>query len=1328
MSSWVIWMLAGLAAVGLFLLWPNVDQSVVVVENEKISQKEFSRAYDGLVAQLQRTYAQVGQDFNRFLSGIGGLERRLELQARVLDDLVRKRLIARELRRRQIVVSDTDINDRTEIELERILRQNRLTEAQAEEILKARGSSLAQFKRELREAVATYLQTEKLRDHVVGTLRPSDAELSAYLEKHREKYDEPEQIRARHILIRVAEGASEAEVAKAKHQIEQIRQELEAGADFAELAKKYSQDPGSAQNGGDLGFFGRGQMVPEFEESAFALAVGAISEPVRTIFGFHLIKVEEKKPVRQPALAEIRDRVLQDYIEDEREARFEAWYRDVKQQAQITIRDPLLRIYYLLEREQKLDEALRAYEKLTKETYQKAHLARVKTKQLLREEESAKAQQRKREIVELWLGQMVALKNPEERAQVIEQITQIQPETMPGHAFFHLRVRGDGREPSELILALQRRLQNYGISRSTIVPAGVEQLAVWLSLSDGVSDQAVRRLLQTRGLIELKRVLRLGESGEDLQATGLGQQVLKDRTESEQPGQGRQLLVVEKPILERVLLKEAHAQTNPAGRPAGPIIRMRVAERTVEALAQAIAAFGENELIAIVIDGVVYGTLPVTAGLKQLLAAKGSTLDVQIEEAVSVSLEEAEALAFALTSEPLPASLQILYPQKETKKEEMKKMEARMTKPAVELIPRKTLFSNPDKAMPRVSPDGNRLAFLAPVNGVLNVWVGPADNPEQAQPVTKDTKRGIRAYFWAYTNRHILYLQDKDGDENWRVYSVNLETNEIKDLTPLENVRAEIQEVSRKYPNEILILLNDRDPQAHDVYRVNIETGERELLLKNEGHFIGFTTDEEYRVRLAMRFAPDGGSELLRRTPDDAWESLLKISYEDSLTTWPIQFDLTGNYLYMVDSRGRNTSALMAVHVGTGEQRLLAEDPQADISDVMIHPTQRRVQGAASTYERKRWQLLDSALQQDFEYLRTLADGDIEVVSRSLDDRRWVVAYLLDNGPVRYYLYEREQRTARFLFTNRKALEGLPLAKMHPVIIGARDGLKLVSYLTLPLEADPHQRGRPQHPLPMVLFVHGGPWARDSWGYHPYHQWLANRGYAVLSVNFRGSTGFGKEFLNAGNREWGGKMHDDLVDAVQWAVRERIADPQRVAIMGGSYGGYATLVGLTFTPDLFACGVDIVGPSNLITLLNTLPPYWAPAIELFTTRVGDHRTEEGRKFLESRSPLTYVDRIRKPLLIAQGANDPRVKQSESDQIVQAMQAKQIPVTYVLFPDEGHGFARPENNLAFNTIAEAFLYRCLEGERYEPIGEDFAGSSVTVPVGAHEIPGLQEKLR
>lgn len=654
----------------------------------------------------------------------------------------------------------------------------------------------------------------------------------------------------------------------------------------------------------------------------------------------------------------------------------------------------------------------------------------------------------------------------------------------------------------------------------------------------------------------------------------------------------------------------------------------------------------------------------------------------------------------------------------------MKPLEQKITTP---LIARDILFGNPDKAAARLSPDGSKLAFLAPVNGVLNVWVGPTDDPAAAKAVTNDTGRGIRTYFWAYTNNHILYLQDKSGNENWRVYSVDLTSGQTKDLTPAEGVQARIQEVSPKIPQEILVGLNDRDAQNHDIYRINIETGEKQLVQENKDGFADFTTDDDYHIRFADRLTPDGGSELVQTSPKGAWQLFAKIPPEDALTTGPTGFDKTGKILYMIDSRGRDTGALTMINLETGAQTVIAEDPQTDVSDVIVHPTEKNVQAVAFTYDRKHWKVLDQSIAGDLDYLRTVADGDVEVVSRTLDDQRWIVAYLLDDGPMNYYLYDRKAKQASFLFTNRKALQGQPLAKMHPVVIKSRDGLNLVSYLTLPVWTDPEGQGRPSKPLPMVLFVHGGPWARDDWGYNPYHQWLANRGYAVLSVNFRASTGFGKQFLNAGNKQWGGKMHNDLMDAVGWAVKEGIADPKRVAIMGGSYGGYATLVGLTFTPPTFACGVDIAGPSNLLTLLTTIPPYWAPLITLFTTRVGDHRTAEGQALLRQRSPLTYVDRIQRPLLIGQGVNDPRVKQSEADQIVQAMQAKKIPVTYLLYPDEGHGFGRPENNLSFNAVAEAFLARCLQGSRYEPIGDDFKGSSITAPVGANEIPGLVEAL-
>jgi dipeptidyl aminopeptidase/acylaminoacyl peptidase len=659
------------------------------------------------------------------------------------------------------------------------------------------------------------------------------------------------------------------------------------------------------------------------------------------------------------------------------------------------------------------------------------------------------------------------------------------------------------------------------------------------------------------------------------------------------------------------------------------------------------------------------------------------------------------------------------------------------------LIARQVLFGNPDRASLKISPDGDTIAFLAPRDGVMNIWVAPADDPTTAQPVTADKLRGIRTYFWAYTGEHIIYLQDLGGDENWQLHVVNIRTEEDRNLTPFEEIlgpdgeplsgpdgtklrpQVQIQEVSHKFHDQILIGLNSRNPQFHDLHRLNILTGEMELLQQND-EFMGFQTDDDYRVRYAMKMTPDGGSELLAPNGDDGWKSFERIPMEDTLTTAPISFDKSGRTLYMIDSRGRNTAALTALDLKSGSKKVLFENPKADVSNLMVHPTEKTIEAVSSDYLRIEWSVLDRSVESDLKYLRTVADGDMEVINRSLDDQVWAVLYVMDDGPVRYYLYDRREGKARFMFTNRKALENLKLSRMHPRAIAARDGLELVSYLTLPHWTDGDGDGCPDRPLPMVLFVHGGPWARDSWGYHPYHQWLANRGYAVLSVNYRGSTGFGKQFINASNLEWAGRMHDDLIDAVNWAIGEKVADPEKVAIMGGSYGGYATLVALTFTPDRFACGVDIVGPSNLQTLLETIPPYWAPMLTLFTTRVGDHRTEEGREFLASRSPITFVEKIRKPLLIGQGANDPRVKQSESDQIVGAMEAKNIPVTYVLFPDEGHGFARPENRLSFNAVTDLFLSEHLGG-RSEPIGDDFEGSSITVPKGAEHIPTVEPTL-
>jgi len=497
------------------------------------------------------------------------------------------------------------------------------------------------------------------------------------------------------------------------------------------------------------------------------------------------------------------------------------------------------------------------------------------------------------------------------------------------------------------------------------------------------------------------------------------------------------------------------------------------------------------------------------------------------------------------------------------------------------------------------------------------------------------------------------------------------------------------------------------------------------LVQKND-IFADFMTDSDFRVRFAINVTTSGDEDIFKPAANGSWEKFMKIKYEDSSTTGPIIFDTTGNILYMAAGRGRNTAAIESLNLVTGEVKVLAEDPWVDPGMMMVHPVEKTIQAVDFNYDRQNWTILDKSIKPDIDYLHKVADGDVAVYARTQDDSRWIVVYIIDNGPARYYLYNRTAKTATFLFSANKAQENLPLSKMHFTVIKSRDGLNLASYYTLPIWADKNEDGLPEMPLPMVLLVHGGPGGRDAWGFSALNQLLSNRGYAVLSVNFRGSTGFGKNLTNSGDREWGRKMQYDLLDAVNWSTELGIADPEKVAIMGGSYGGYATLAGMTFSPEVFACGVDICGPSNLTSMLLSIPPYWKPALEMELKRIGDYRTEEGRKLLQERSPLLSVDNIKRPILIAQGANDPRVNKNESTQIVQAMQDKKIPVTYAFYPDEGHGFVRPENKLSFYAVTEAFLSIHLGG-RYEPIGSAFNGSNITVPVGADEVPGLLEAL-
>jgi len=610
----------------------------------------------------------------------------------------------------------------------------------------------------------------------------------------------------------------------------------------------------------------------------------------------------------------------------------------------------------------------------------------------------------------------------------------------------------------------------------------------------------------------------------------------------------------------------------------------------------------------------------------------------------------------------------------------------------VELIPRRVLFGNPDDAKPRLSPDGTRLAWIAPYHGVLNVWVSSvtaADGLERdaARVVTEDTDRGVRTFGWAHDGRRLLYVQDTGGDENWHLHDVDLETMQRRDLTPFDGVRASIVAADRKFPTEILIGLNRDNPKLHDVYRVDLVTGGLTLEVKNPG-LVGWVADQQLVVRGAVKPRPDGGRVLLVRDAADApWRPLLTVAGDDAPGSRLIAFSEDGASVLAVSSVGAETSRLVRLDVATGAAEVLAADPEADVGGVRLKRATREPQIVVFQRERSDYLTLDPSVADDLAAIRALHPGDPVFAGSDDADATWLVAFTNDSGPVPYFIYDRASKAGRLLFTSRPELSRYQLAPMEPFSFTARDGLEIHGFLTFPPGAE-------RSGLPAVLLVHGGPWARDTWGFSQRAQWLANRGYVCIQVNYRGSTGYGKAFVNAADREWGGKMHDDLVDAVAFVTGAGWADPARIAIFGGSYGGYAALVGAAFTPGVFCCAVDMCGPSSLKTLIETVPPYWAPEIARFHRRVGD--PEQDAEFLWSRSPLSRVGDIRIPLLIAQGANDPRVKQAESEQIVAALERAGVEHEYLLFPDEGHGFAKPENQLRFSAAAERFLARHLGG--------------------------------
>lgn len=644
------------------------------------------------------------------------------------------------------------------------------------------------------------------------------------------------------------------------------------------------------------------------------------------------------------------------------------------------------------------------------------------------------------------------------------------------------------------------------------------------------------------------------------------------------------------------------------------------------------------------------------------------------------------------------------------------------------IIDRELFFGDPEISGAQISPDGKYISFLKPLNNVRNIWVKERNQKfEEAKPLTADDKRPITGYFWSRDSRYILYVQDKGGDENYRVYAIDPTQKgdpvpPALDLTPMNNVRAMIIDVPHNKPNEIIIGLNDRNPELHDVYNINLTTGERKLIRQNDENIAGWITDLEGKLRLGIRMLPDGGSEILS-LDNDKTEQIFSVSSEEE--AYPIRFMPNGKKFYMVSNKGNaDKTELLLFDLSTGKTEFIEKDPldEVDFGNVLFSEITNEI--LATTYEGDRLRIYpkNKEIEKDLNVLREkLPEGEISIRSETADERVWLVSVSRDVDPGSVYIYDRNLKEAELLYKSRPNLPTEHLANMKAVRYEARDGLVIPAYLTLP-------KGIEHKNLPVVMFIHGGPWARDFWGYNSYAQFLANRGYAVLQPNFRGSTGYGKKFLNSGNKTWGrGAMQHDITDGVNWLIKEGIADPKRISIAGGSYGGYATLAGLAFTPDLYACGFSIVGPSSILTLLNSIPPYWAPVKKMFDIRVGDMNDLKEKEMLKFQSPLYYANQIKAPLYVVQGANDPRVKKAESDQIVIALREHKLPVEYMVASDEGHGFAGVENRLAMTVAMEQFLAKHLKGRAQVEVREAIAKklNEITVDINSVELEKKEE---
>jgi dipeptidyl aminopeptidase/acylaminoacyl peptidase len=623
------------------------------------------------------------------------------------------------------------------------------------------------------------------------------------------------------------------------------------------------------------------------------------------------------------------------------------------------------------------------------------------------------------------------------------------------------------------------------------------------------------------------------------------------------------------------------------------------------------------------------------------------------------------------------------------------------------LIDREIFFGNPEIAGAQISPDGRFISFIKPYKNVRNIWVKGVSEPfEKARVVTAEAKRPIPNYFWSQDGKYILFVKDNDGDENFNVYAVNpseapasgADVPAARNLTDAKKVRAFIYNVPESDPDAIYVGLNDREPAWHDLYKVKISTGERTLVRKNTERLTGWVFDNKDQLRLATRATQSGETEILRVDADGKFTKIYSCGVFESCS--PVAFQKDDKRVYMTTNKGEGVdlARLTLFDPETGKEELVEEDPmkRVDFGGIYISNKTKEIVLTNYTDDKTRLYFKDKSFEKDYNTIKNrLGEREISLQSSTKDENLWIVSSFSDVDPGTVWLFDRKTKNLSTLYQVREKIPRDAMAKMQPIRYKSSDGLEIPAYLTLPKGVEPKN-------LPLVVVPHGGPWGRDTWGYNSIAQFLANRGYAVLMPNFRASTGFGKKFLNSGNKQWGLLMQDDITWGVKHLVAQGVADPKRVGIMGGSYGGYATLAGVTYTPDLYAAAVAIVAPSNLITLLESIPPYWEAGKTIFYERMGNPNTPEGKAFLLKQSPLTHADKIKTPLLIVQGANDPRVNKRESDQIVIALRDRNYPVEYLLAPDEGHGFQRPVNNMAMFARGEEFLAKYLGG-RFQPGG-------------------------